>query len=223
MNACLRLLAVSLVILAVACAPSPRAEADHAASATPAAAKSAAKSASTGLATATFAGGCFWHIEHSFEQVAGVKTAVSGFSGGRTANPTYEQVATRTTGHAEAVQVTYDPNKVSYAQLVDVFWHSIDPTDAGGQFCDRGDEYRTVVFYRTAEEKREIEDSMKRIAATAKLGAPIVTEVVPVAAFYPAEDYHQDFYKTNPVRYHGHSVGCGGQARLAKLWGKAAR
>jgi peptide-methionine (S)-S-oxide reductase len=221
MNLRLRQLVLPVLTLGLAAGSSMPVSAKPAAPAKPGATAAAKPSAAT--AVATFAGGCFWHVEHSFEQVKGVTSVVSGFSGGRTANPTYEQVATRSTGHAEAVQVTYDPKVVSYAQLVDVFWHTIDPTDAGGQFCDRGDEYRTVAFYRTEEERRVIEESKRRIEATAKLGAPIVTEVARFATFYPAEDYHQDFYKKNPVRYHGHSVGCGGKARLAKLWGKAAR
>src|SRR5512139_2938235 len=153
------------------------------------------------LERATFAGGCFWCMEASLEKVPGVVSVVSGYAGGSVKNPTYEQVGSGTTGHAESVQVTYDPARLSYERLVEIFWRNVDPTDGGGQFCDRGGQYRTAIFYADDAQKRAAEGSKRALEASGRLGKPIVTEIVRLEAFYPAEDYHQDFYKKNPVRY----------------------
>lgn len=166
---------------------------------------------------AVFAGGCFWSTEHNFEAMPGVVSAVSGFAGGRVANPTYEQVIAGGTGHLEAVEVTFDPARITYRQLVDRFWRTIDPTDARGQFCDRGASYGTAVF-ASAAQKPAAEAS--RRAAVAVIGANrFVTPVRDAARFWPAEAYHQDFARRNPVRYGGYSRFCGREARLRAVWG----
>jgi len=176
----------------------------------------------SGLAKATFAGGCFWCMEGPFDQVPGVVSTTSGYTGGSVKRPSYEQVSTGTTGHAEAVEVLYDPAKVGYAQLLDVFWHNVDPTDGGGQFCDRGNQYRTAIFVHDDEQRRLAEQSRKDLEASGKLKRPIVTQIVPAGEFYPAEDYHQDFYKKNAFRYRYYRLNCGRDARLKELWGPAA-
>jgi peptide methionine sulfoxide reductase msrA/msrB len=153
------------------------------------------------LEQATFAGGCFWCIEAAFEKLDGVKEAVSGYTGGRKENPTYEEVCTGTTGHLEAVRVTYDPSKVGYHELLDVFWNQIDPTDDGGQFVDRGSQYRTAIFYHTPEQKRIAEESKADLERSGRYTKPVVTEIRPAAVFYPAEEYHQDYYRKNAARY----------------------
>lgn len=168
------------------------------------------------VAVAVFAGGCFWCTEADFEKVPGVVSAVSGYTGGRTRNPTYEQVTAGGTGHYEAVKITYDPSRVSYRQLVDRFWRTVDPTDAGGQFCDRGESYRTAVFAPNATAKAEAEAS--RAAAAKTLGQGIVTPVLNAAPFWPAETYHQDYAKKNPLRYRLYREGCGRDRRLRALW-----
>jgi len=168
------------------------------------------------LETAVFAGGCFWCTESDFEKIPGVRSAVSGYAGGREANPTYEQVSSERTGHVEAVKVTYDPAKISYQALVDRFWPTIDPTDNGGQFCDRGPSYRTGVFVSTAAQRQIAEASRAR--AQKRLGKPIVTPVRDLTGFWPAEGYHQDFAKKNPLRYHTYRLGCGRDAKLKALW-----
>ena len=170
-------------------------------------------------AVATFAGGCFWCMEPPFDKLAGVITTISGYIGGTTLNPTYEQVVRGGTGHAEAVQVTYDPTKISYEQLLLVFWRNVDPHDAGGQFCDRGDSYRTGIFVHDEAQKRAAEESKKALAASGKLKKPIVTEIVPAGKFYPAEEYHQDFYRKNAFRYNFYRSNCGRDARLREVWG----
>ena len=167
-------------------------------------------------AAAVFAGGCFWCTEADFEKMPGVRSAVSGYAGGREANPTYEQVSREQTGHLEAVRVTYDPAKISYQALVDRFWPTIDPTDNGGQFCDRGSSYRTAVFVGTPAQRKVAEASRAR--AQKRLGKPIVTQVRDATRFWPAEGYHQDFAKKNPLRYHTYRRGCGRDARLRGLW-----
>jgi peptide methionine sulfoxide reductase msrA/msrB len=182
----------------------------------------AAAPATGPLAQATFAGGCFWCMEAPFDKVPGVVSTTSGYAGGRVKNPTYEQVSEGSTGHAEALQVAYDPAKVSYEQLVEIFWRNVDPTDRGGQFCDRGQQYRTGIFYEGDAQKREAEASKRALEASGKLSKPIVTEIVSLEAFYPAEDYHQDFYKKSPVRYTTYRAGCGRDRRLEELWGKDA-
>lgn len=172
-------------------------------------------------AKAYFAGGCFWCMEEAFEQVDGVLWVFSGYMGGNVANPTYEQVSAGRTGHAEAVEVTYDPEKVSYQQLLDVFWRNVDPLTPNAQFCDHGSQYRSVVFYTTDEEQRLAEASKAVIEQTKQFPAPIVTELVPASTFYQAEDYHQDYYKKNPFRYKYYKYSCGRAKRLEALWGKS--
>jgi peptide-methionine (S)-S-oxide reductase len=168
-------------------------------------------------ARAVFAGGCFWSVEKFFDQVDGVLATVSGFSGGKTRNPTYEQVVAGKTGHAESVQVTYDPKKVSYEKLIDVFWRNIDPFTPGGQFCDFGSQYRTVIFYNDAAERRAAETSRNALQATFK--KTVATEIAPAAPFYAAEQYHQDFHLKNPDRYEQYRIGCGRDLQLEQIWG----
>jgi len=172
-------------------------------------------------ARAYFAGGCFWCMEEAFEQVEGVLWVFSGYMGGNVPNPTYEQVSAGRTGHAEAVEVTYDPAKVSYQQLLEAFWRNVDPLTPNAQFCDHGSQYRSAVFYATDEEKRLAEASKATIEQTKEFPAPIVTELVPASTFYQAEDYHQDYYKKNPFRYKYYKYSCGRAKRLEALWGKS--
>lgn len=186
------------------------------------------------LQTAIFAGGCFWCVESDFESVEGVTGAVSGYTGGTLKNPTYKQVSRGGSGHYEAVEVTFDADVVGYDKLMDIFWHSVDPVDAGGQFCDRGDSYRTAVFYTTEEQSRIAEASKAAIDASGVLPKKIVTPILPAAPFYKAEDYHQGYYKSDklvltrfgPVSkataYKKYRKGCGRDARLKKLWGNKA-
>ena len=172
-------------------------------------------------AVATFAGGCFWCVEEAFDKVPGVLSAVSGYTGGTVANPTYEQVSgLGNTGHAEAVRVTYDPAKVSYGQLVDWFWRNIDPIQAGGQFCDHGSSYRSAIFYHDEEQKKVAEASRQALAASGRFKQPIATEITAAGPFYDAEDYHQGYYKKNPNRYRFYKYGCGRAQRLQQIWGK---
>lgn len=175
--------------------------------------------ASATTAKAYFAGGCFWCMEEAFEKVEGVITVVSGYMGGTVANPTYEQVSAGQTGHAETVEVTYDPAKVSYQRLLDAFWHNVDPLTPNAQFCDHGSQYRSAVFYGNEEEKRLAEESKSAIEGSKRFAEPIVTQIVMAATFYPAEEYHQDFYKKNPIRYKFYKFNCGRAERLEKLWG----
>ena len=182
----------------------------------------AAAPATGTLARATFAGGCFWCMEAPFDKVPGVVSTTSGYAGGRVKNPTYEQVSEGSTGHTEVLQVAYDPAKVSYEHLVEVFWRNVDPTDRGGQFCDRGSQYRTGIFYEGEAQKRAAEASKRTLEASGRLKKPVVTEIVPLDAFYPAEDYHQDFYQKSQVRYMTYRAGCGRDRRLEELWGKEA-
>jgi len=170
-------------------------------------------------ATAIFAGGCFWCMEHPFDELDGVLSTTSGYTGGHVVSPTYEQVSSGTTGHAEAVRVLYDPAKIGYDKLLEVFWHNVDPLDAGGQFCDRGSQYRTGIFYTTEEQRQLAEQSKAALESSGRLSAPIVTEIVEAGPFYPAEDYHQDYYKTNPVRYKFYRFTCGRDQRLEEVWG----
>lgn len=171
-------------------------------------------------AKAYFAGGCFWCMEEAFESVEGVIEVVSGYTGGTVANPTYEQVSAGLTGHAESVEVTYDPTKVSYQQLLAAFWRNIDPITPNAQFCDHGSQYRSAVFYGTEEEKRLAEESRRMIEQSKRFSQPIVTQLSHASAFYPAEEYHQDFYKKNPIRYKFYKFNCGRAQRLEVLWGK---
>jgi peptide methionine sulfoxide reductase msrA/msrB len=170
--------------------------------------------------TATFAGGCFWCMEAPFEKIDGVMDVVSGYTGGHVKNPTYEQVSSGATGHLEAVEVTYDPQKVSYDRLLDVFWRQIDPTDAGGSFVDRGKQYGSAIFYHNDEQKRVAEESKNKLEVSGKYDKPIVTEIRKLDAFYPAEDYHQDYYKKNPIRYKYYRYNSGRDQYLEKVWGK---
>ncbi len=170
------------------------------------------------LPKATFAGGCFWCVESDFEKVDGVVAAISGYTGGHTENPTYKEVTTGRTGHAEAVQVIYDPDRITYRELLDVFWRQIDPTDAGGQFVDRGSSYRSAIFYHDAEQKRLAEESKKELEASGRFNEPIVTEIVKLDRFYAAEDYHQDFYKKSSTRYKLYRYGSGRDQFLEKAW-----
>ena len=172
-----------------------------------------------GQTFAIFAGGCFWCTESDFDHIPGVVTTTSGYSGGRLVNPTYEQVSAGNTGHIEAVRVVYDPRRVSYATLVDRFFRTIDPTDAGGSFCDRGYQYRSAIFVRNAEERRIAEAAKARAAVT--LGAPIATLILPARNFYQAEDYHQDYYTRNPARYRFYRWNCGRDARIRAVWQRA--
>ena len=172
------------------------------------------------LKRATFAGGCFWCTESDFEKVAGVVEVISGYTGGHTENPTYEEVSSGVTGHAESIQVIYDPAKVSYEQLLDVFWRHIDPTDAGGQFVDRGSQYRSAIFYQEDEQRRLAEESKAKLEQSGRFDKPIVTEIVKLGTFYPAEEYHQDYYKKNPLRYKYYRYGSGRDQFLEQVWGK---
>jgi len=181
----------------------------------------ASKAAPARTALATFAGGCFWCMEPPYDKLPGVIATTSGYIGGRTVNPTYEQVSSGGTGHAEAVQVTYDPDKVSYEKLLDVFWHNIDPTVRNRQFCDVGSQYRTAIFAHDDAQLKAAEASKAALDRTKPFPEPIVTEIVLAPRFYPAEDYHQDYYRKNPVRYKYYRAGCGRDARLKQLWGSA--
>jgi len=168
---------------------------------------------------ATFAGGCFWCMEPPFENLEGVVAVEPGYTGGNKENPTYEQVSSGTTGHLEAVQITYDPNKISYQKLVDVFWTQIDPTDQGGQFVDRGSQYKTAIFYHDDEQRKIAEESKAKLGESVKYNKPIVTEIRPLSKFYEAEDYHQDFYKKSPTRYKSYKFFSGREEFLKRIWG----
>jgi peptide methionine sulfoxide reductase msrA/msrB len=168
--------------------------------------------------TAVFAGGCFWCTEADFEKVDGVIEAISGYTGGDLDNPTYKQVAKGGTGHVEAVKVVYDPDKITYEQLLEVLWRHIDPTDGNGQFVDRGSQYRSAIFYANDEEKRLAEASKKKLEASGPFDEPIVTDILPLGRFYPAEEYHQDYYKKNSIRYRWYRYGSGRDQFLEKHW-----
>ena len=173
-------------------------------------------------AKATFAGGCFWCVEADFDKVPGVISTTSGYIGGKTANPTYEQVSNKSTGHAEAVEIVYDPARVSYEQLLSKFWRSIDPTTKDRQFCDAGSPYRTAIFAQDAAQLAAATASMTGLEKSKPFKEPIVTQIQLAGPFYPAEEYHQDYYKKNPVRYEYYRLSCGRDARLKQLWGAAA-
>jgi peptide methionine sulfoxide reductase msrA/msrB len=169
---------------------------------------------------ATFAGGCFWCMTPPFEKLDGVKEVISGYTGGHTVNPTYEDVTSETTGHMESVEIIYDPKKVSYEKLLDVFWRQINPTDAGGQFVDRGPSYRSAIFYHNEEQKRLAEKTKKELEGSGRFDKPIVTEIRPAGPFYRAEEYHQDYWKKNPIRYKFYRYNSGRDQYLEKVWGK---
>jgi len=169
---------------------------------------------------AYFAGGCFWCMEEAFEKVEGVLSVTSGYMGGTVANPSYEDVSAGRTGHAESVEVVYDPGKASYRKLLEAFWRNVDPITPNAQFCDHGNQYRSAIFFQTDEEKHVAEASRQAIEQLKRFKEPIATQIVIVSQFYPAEEYHQDFYKKNPIRYKFYKYNCGRAQRLEELWGK---
>lgn len=169
------------------------------------------------LAKATFAGGCFWCMQGEFEKLPGVASVVAGYTGGTTKNPTYEEVSSGGTGHFESVQITYDPGKISYEKLLTVYWENIDPLTANGQFCDRGEQYRSAIFFSSDAERQIAEKSKKEVGE--RLKAKVVTLILPASTFYAAEEYHQDYYKKNPFRYGLYRKGCGRDELLEKIWG----
>ncbi len=169
---------------------------------------------------ATFAGGCFWCMEPPFEKLDGVISVTAGYTGGKTAHPTYEQVSSGETGHTEAVEVVYDPAKISYEKLLEVFWQNIDPTTPNQQFADHGSQYRTAVFYHSGEQRRLAEASKRQLAASGKFSEPLVTEITAASTFYPAEEHHQDYYKKQALRYTLYKKGSGREGFLRKLWGE---
>jgi len=171
---------------------------------------------------AIFAGGCFWCEENAFEDLNGVTASVSGYTGGTVANPSYEQVSTGTTGHYESAEVTFDPSKITYEQLLDVYWHNIDPTQVDGQFCDHGSQYRTAIFYENDAQKRAAEASKAKLEQDPRFKGRIATQILPAGKFYPAEQYHQNFCKLNPLRYTSYYQGCGRGTRLKQIWGDQA-
>ncbi|MBI3249874.1 MAG: peptide-methionine (S)-S-oxide reductase MsrA [Deltaproteobacteria bacterium] len=174
------------------------------------------------LAKATFAGGCFWCMEPPYEKLDGVVSVTSGYTGGQTKNPSYEEVSEGGTGHAEAVEIVYDPAKVTYDKLLEIFWHNIDPLTRNAQFCDHGSQYRTGIFYHDNMQRRLAEDSKRKLTESGRFSQPIVTEITVAAEFYPAEEYHQDYYEKNPVRYKFYRWNCGRDQRLAEVWGNDA-
>ena len=174
------------------------------------------------LQVAIFAGGCFWCVESDFDNVPGVVRTISGYTGGTRVNPTYDQVTAGGTGHREAVQIFYEPSKVTYAMLLEIFWRSVDPTDDGGQFCDRGESYKTAIFATSPEQERLANESKRKLQLANVLNQPIVTPIEAAAPFYPAENYHQDFYTKSPLRYNFYRFSCGRDARIKELWGEEA-
>ena len=192
-----------------------------AASATPGASP-ATTEAGAPTRVATFAGGCFWCMEGRFEAIPGVTDVISGYAGGNAENPTYEQVSTGATGHAEAVRVRFDPRRVTYEELLDAFWREIDPTDAGGQFADRGSQYRTAIFYHDEEQRQLAEESKTRLGSSGRFDAPIVTEIVPAGPFYEAEEYHQDYYRKHTWQYESYRAGSGRETYIEKTWGSGS-
>ncbi len=187
---------------------------------TPAAAPAGLANAA-GSARATFAGGCFWCVEADFDKLPGVLSTSSGYIGGTVVNPSYNQVAAKGTGHAEAVEIRYDPARVSYEQLLVHYWRTIDPTTVDRQFCDAGSPYRSAIFTHDAAQLAAAKASLAALEKSKPFKEPIVTQIVPATTFYPAEDYHQDYYLKNPVRYKVYRTGCGRDARLKQLWGSA--
>ena len=183
----------------------------------------AGAAASAATAVATFAGGCFWCVESDFDQVPGVLKTESGYTGGTLEDPTYETVTQGGTGHYEAVRITYDPARVTYDKLLDVFWHSVDPTDDGGQFCDRGESYKTAVFFNSPEQERAAIASKQAVGKSGELKGSIVTPILMAKTFYLAEEYHQDYYMKNPLRYRFYRYGCGRDKRLQEVWGENAQ
>jgi peptide-methionine (S)-S-oxide reductase len=181
-----------------------------------------AATSAVNLEKATFAGGCFWCMEHPFDEIAGVVSVTSGYTGGGEKNPTYEEGSAGGTGHAESVQVVYDPARGSYEKLLNVFWHNIDPTAKDRQFCDTGHQYRSAIFYHSEEQKQLALHSKEVLEKNRPFKGPVVTEIVQASAFYPAEEYHQHYYRKNPIRYKFYRFRCGRDQRLKELWGDAA-
>jgi peptide-methionine (S)-S-oxide reductase len=171
-------------------------------------------------AKATFAGGCFWCMEPPFENLDGVTSVTSGYTGGHKPNPTYEEVSSGGTGHAESVQIVYDPSRISYEKLLDVFWHNIDPITPNAQFCDHGEQYRSAIFYHDDTQRRLAAESKQRLGESKRFAQPIVTQIVAATEFYPAEEYHQKYHQKNPVRYKYYRWNCGRDQRLRTLWGE---
>ncbi|MFC5560313.1 peptide-methionine (S)-S-oxide reductase MsrA [Ureibacillus thermophilus] len=171
------------------------------------------------LELATFAGGCFWCLVKPFDRLEGIEKVVSGYTGGHVENPTYQQVCTGTTGHVEAVQITFDSDKISYKDLVEIYWKLIDPTDPGGQFHDRGESYQTVIFYHNEEQRKIAEESKRQLEESGKFSKPIVVKLLPAKPFYPAEEYHQDFYKKKPLDYERYFIGSGRAQFIKQHWG----
>jgi len=214
-------------LTACAAAPGGAAPGDAAPSDTPATGgdsegTAAATPPPEGLAVATFAGGCFWCMEPPFDRLDGVVSTTSGYTGGSVEDPTYGQVSSGATGHLESMRVVFDPETVSYETLLEVFWHNIDPTDSGGQFCDRGYQYTTAVFVHDEEQRRLAEATKQELEASERFEAPLATEIRDAGPFYPAEEYHQDFYEKNPTRYKTYRTGCGRDRRLTQIWGEEA-
>ncbi|MCR4309963.1 MAG: peptide-methionine (S)-S-oxide reductase MsrA [Deltaproteobacteria bacterium] len=174
------------------------------------------------LEKATVAGGCFWCMEHPFDALPGVFSVTAGYTGGQKKYPTYKEVSAGGTGHAEAVQIVYDPSKITYGKLLDVYWRNIDPTTKDRQFCDSGNQYRSAIFYHTEEQHQAALQSKEALEKVKPFKEPVVTQIVPAGEFYPAEEYHQHYYKKNPIRYHYYRTGCGRDRRLKELWGNAA-
>ncbi|MEM7467051.1 MAG: peptide-methionine (S)-S-oxide reductase MsrA [Pseudomonadota bacterium] len=181
--------------------------------------KDAEQGPTTGSAVALFAGGCFWCMEPPYDKVDGVISTISGYTDGHKENPSYKEVSSGQTGHTEAIQITYDPNKVSYEKLLEIFWRNIDPTTPDRQFCDGGTQYRSGIYYLDAEQQQLAEQSKTTIEQSGVLKKPIVTEIKPATTFYPAEEYHQDYYLKNPVRYKFYRYNCGRDQKLADIWG----
>jgi peptide-methionine (S)-S-oxide reductase len=177
---------------------------------------------STTTEHAYFAMGCFWCAETGFESLPGIKSVISGYTGGKEKRPSYEQVSSGSTGHLESIDIAYDPAQISYDKLLDIFWHSVDPMQSDGQFCDHGKQYRSAIFYRDTTQAKAARDSKRAIEKSGVLKKPIVTLIVPAGVFWPAEEYHQDFWKKDPQRYHSYREGCGRDRRLVEIWGKAA-
>lgn len=172
------------------------------------------------LETATFAGGCFWCMEHPFDELPGVVAVTSGYTGGHTKNPSYEEVSAGASGHAESVRIVYDPARISYEKLLEVFWHNIDPTVKDRQFCDKGNQYRSAIFYHNEEQHRLALQSKAALEKNNPFQGPIVTEIVQATEFYPAEEYHQHYYRKNPIRYKFYRFSCGRDKKLKELWGE---
>jgi len=218
-------LSAAMLITAVACADasrtSTRSDEESATKTMPAV--STASSAGAKLEHATFAGGCFWSEESAFEGLPGVQSVTSGYTGGTKTNPTYEEVSDGGTGHAESVDIVFDPTKISYKELLDNYWHNIDPTQANGQFCDHGSQYRPAIFYHDATQQSLALSSKKAIEDSKRFQRPIVTQIVAATTFYAAEGYHQDFAEKNPERYGLYRVGCGRDVRLKEIWGQPGR